>query len=326
MNKERYEPHKPMSKFIFTKTGCVIMIVVAVSCRNDSGETSASTPENNTVVNNERQQVEKFKSEQYMAYVTSKDGSRIAFEKSGTGPALIIVSGALSARTLYEGEPMLLVGMLSKHFTVYIYDRRGRGESTNEQPYAVQREIDDLESLIDHAGGRANLYGVSSGGALSLHAVGKLGAAKVPKLAIYEVPYGQGEETFDKQKQGVNERIKNGKPGDAAEFFLSQIGTPAEALEKMKSSPAWRTIEKIDFTLAYDYQVLGDGAIPRNVVKSITIPTLVMVGEKSMDFINATAEQLARLMPNAEHKTLKGQMHQPKAEVVAPVLIEFFNK
>jgi pimeloyl-ACP methyl ester carboxylesterase len=221
---------------------------------------------------------------------------------------------------------MLLVEMLSKHFTVYIYDRRGRGESTNEQPYAIEREIDDLESLIENAGGQAYLYGVSSGGALSLHATGKLGAAKVPKLAIFEAPYGQGKETFDKQKQGVNERIKNGKPGDAAEFFLSQIGTPAEALEKMKSSPAWRTIEKIDFTLAYDYQVLGDGAIPRNVVKSINIPTLVMVGEKGMDFMHATAEQLATLMPNAEYKTLKGQMHQPKAEAVAPVLIEFFNK
>jgi pimeloyl-ACP methyl ester carboxylesterase len=94
----------------------------------------------------------------------------------------------------------------------------------------------------------------------------------------------------------------------------------------MKSSPAWAIIEKIDFTLAYDYQVLGDGAIPRDVVKSITIPTLVLVGEKSMDFMHATGAQLARVMPSAQHKTLKGQMHQAKAEAVTPVLIEFFNK
>jgi pimeloyl-ACP methyl ester carboxylesterase len=312
-----------MSKFNFIKTVCAIMVVVTVSCRKESGETSASVPANDTVVNDKGQQAPKSKSEQHM--VTSKDGTKIAFEKSGTGPALIIVSGALSARALFEGEPRLLVETLSKHFTVYIYDRRGRGESTDEQPYAVQREIDDLESLIDNAGGRAYLYGVSSGGALSLHAAGKLGAAKVPKLAIYEVPYGQSKEVFDKQKQGVNERIKNGKPGDAAAFFLSEIGTPKEALEKMKSSPAWGTIEKIDFTLGYDYQVLGNGAIPRDVVKTITIPALVMAGEKSMDFINTTAKQLAGLMPNAEHKTLKGQMHQPKTEAVAPVLIEFFN-
>ena len=314
-----------MSKLNIIKTGCAIMIVVAVSCRKDSRETSASSTAR-AIVNDENRQAEKSKSEQPMAYVTSKDGTRIAFEKSGTGPALIIVSGALSARNLYEGEPMLLVKMLSKHFTVYIYDRRGRGESTDKQPYAVQREIDDLESLINHAGGRAYLYGVSSGAALSLHTAAKLGGAKVMKLAIFEPPYGQSKETFDKQKKGVNERIKNGKPGDAAAFFLSEIGTPAEALAKMKSSPAWRTIEKIDFTLGYDYQVLGTGEIPHDAVKTITIPTLALVGEKSMDFMHATARQLAMLMPGVEHKTLKGQMHQPKAEAVAPVLIEFFNK
>jgi pimeloyl-ACP methyl ester carboxylesterase len=315
-----------MSKFSFIKTGFAIMMVIAVSCRKDSRETTASAPTNDTVVNDKRQQVQKSKSEEDMAYVTSEDGTKIAFEKSGTGPALIIVSGALSARSLYEGEPNLLVEMLSKYFTVYIYDRRGRGESTDEQPYAVQREIEDLESLIDTAGGRVYLYGVSSGAALSLHATGKLGAAKVEKLAIFEPPYGQGKEVFDRQKQGVNERIKNGKPGDAAAFFLSAIGTPPEALEKIKTSPAWRTIEKIDFTLGYDYQILGDGAIPRDLVKTITIPTLVMVGEKSMDFMHATAEQLAKLMPSSEHKKLEGQMHQPKAEAVAPVIIEFFKK
>lgn len=301
------------------------MAVIAVSCRKDSGETTAYATTSDTVANDKRQQAQQPKSEKYMAYVTSKDATKIAFEKRGTGPALIIVSGALSARSLFEGEPRLLVETLSKHFTVYIYDRRGRGESTDEQPYAVQREIDDLESLIDNAGGQAYLYGVSSGGALSLQATGKLGAAKIPKLAIFEVPYGQAKQVFEKQKQGVNERIKNGKPGDAAAFFLSEIGTPREALEQMKSGPAWKTIEKIDFTLGYDYQVLGDGAIPGDVVKTISIPTLIMVGEKSMEFMHTTGGELARLIPNSEHRILKGQMHQPKAEAVAPVLIEFFN-
>lgn len=323
MLKERYNS---MSRGNFIMTGCAIMAVIIVSCRIDSRETSTPTPASDTVVVDERQQAQESESKRNMAYVTSKDGTKIAFEKSGTGPALIIVSGALSERSLFEGEPRLLVDMLSKHFTVYFYDRRGRGESTDEQPYTVHREVEDLESLIDNAGGRAYLYGVSSGGALSLYAAGRLGAAKVPKLAIYEAPYGQSKEAFDKQKQGVNERIKTGKPGDAAEFFLAQIGTPAEALEKMKSSPVWRTFEKIDFTLGYDYQVLGDGTIPLDVVKKITIPTLVMVGEKSLGFMHDTAGELARLMPNTEHKSLKGQMHQAKAEAVAPVLTEFFNK
>jgi pimeloyl-ACP methyl ester carboxylesterase len=307
------------------KTVCAILLMTAVSCRKNSGEASVTATTNDTVVNDESGNASESKSE-HMTQVTSKDGTKIAFEKSGTGPALIIVSGALSARSLFEGEPRLLVETLSKHFTVYIYDRRGRGDSTDEQPYDVEREIEDLESLIQETGGQAYLYGVSSGGALSLRAAAKLGAGKVQILAIFEVPYGQGKEVFDKQKEGVNERIKNGKPGDAAAFFLSQIGTPREALQKMKSSPAWRTFENIDFTLNYDYQVLGDGAIPRDIVKTITIPTLVMVGEKGMEFMHATAEQLATLIPNAEYKTLKGQMHQPKAEVVAPALSAFFNK
>jgi len=302
------------------------LMVISVSCRNESKESSDSTAAKDTVVNDEIRQAEKNKSEQPMAYVTSKDGTKIAFEKSGTGPALIIVSGALSARSLFVGEPRLLVEMLSKHFTIYIYDRRGRGESTDEQPYTVQREIEDLESLIDNAaGGQAYIYGVSSGGALSLQAAATLGSAKVLKLAIFEPPYGQGKQAFEKQKQGVNERITTGKPGDAAAFFFSEIGTPAEAIEKIKSSPAWKTIETIDFTLNYDYQVLGYGSIPRDVAKTIHIPTLVLNGEKSMGFMHTTAEQLAALIPHAQHKTLKDQMHQPKAEVVAPVLMEFFE-
>lgn len=282
-------------------------------------------PTTDTTINNESQKNHKSQAEQHMTYVTSKDGTRIAYEKSGAGPALIIVSGALSERSLFVGEPKLLVEMLAKHFTVYIYDRRGRGESTDQQPYSVQREIEDLESLIESAaGGKTYLYGVSSGGALSLHAAKQLGPSKVLKLAVFEPPYGQGKQAFDKQKQGVNERIRTGKPGDAAAFFLSEIGTPKEALEKMKSSPAWKTFERIDFTLDYDYQVLGDGAIPEDV-KTITIPTLVMDGEKSMEFMHATAQQLATLIPNAQHKTLKGQMHQAKADLVSPLLIDFFK-
>jgi hypothetical protein len=158
-----------------------------------------------------------------------------------------------------------------------------------------------------------------------LQAAVKLGATKVPKLAIFEPPYGQEKKAFDRQKQGVNDLVKKGAPGDAAAFFMSEIGTPPEAIESMKSSPRWETIKKIDFTLAYDYKVLGDGAIPPAVVKAIAVPTLVMDGEKSLDFMHATAEQIAKLIPRAQHKTLKGQMHQAKAEVVAPLLIEFFN-
>ena len=258
-----------------------------------------------------------------MTSVTSRDGTRIAFEKSGNGPALIIVNGALSHRKLY-GDTALLQ-MLGQHFTTYTYDRRGRGESSDVQPYAVAREIEDIEALITNAGGQAYLYGVSSGAALALRAAATLGPAKVPKLAMYEPPYGPESEEFEQQKQQVNQIITSGQPGEAAAFFLEAIGTPPEALEGMKSSPEWEEIKKIDFTLAYDFEVLGNGMVPADITRAITIPTLVMDGEKSMDFMHATADQLAKHIPSAERKTLTGQTHQAAAGAVGPVLIAFLN-
>lgn len=255
--------------------------------------------------------------------VTSRDGTRIAFDKTGSGPALIVVSGALSQRSLLAGEP--LIPTLAEHFTVYIYDRRGRGESTDVKPYAVEREIEDIDALVTDAGGSAYLYGVSSGAALSLQTAAKLGPAKVTKVAIYDAPYGQEKQAFAKQKDGVNERVRTGKPGDAAEFFLSSIGTPPEALEGMKRSPAWEAMKKMDFTLAYDYEVLGDGAVPEDVVKTIRVPALVMTGGNSMDFMQSAADRIAALIPDAQRKTLEGQAHQAAAEVVVPVLVEFFT-
>ena len=253
---------------------------------------------------------------------TSKDGTQIAFEKSGSGPAVIIVSGALSHRALYGDQP--IVAKLAEHFTVYIYDRRGRGESTDVQPYAVEREIEDIEALINDAGGSASLYGVSSGAALALQAAAKLGPTKVPKLAIYEPPYGQEKQAFATQKQRISELVRTGQPGDAAEYFLSAIGTPPEALDGMKRSPEWEAMKKMDFTLAYDYAVLGDGAVPEDVAKAIRVPTLVMNGGKSMPFMQPTADRIAALIPQAQRKTLEGQTHQVAADVMVPVLVEFF--
>ena len=257
-----------------------------------------------------------------MTRVPSRDGTLIAFTKGGKGPALVIVSGALSQRSLVGDT--LLVPRLMEHFTVYTYDRRGRGESGDTKPYAVDREIEDIGALIDHAGGSAYVFGVSSGAALSLQAAAKLGAAKVSKLALYDAPYGQRPSDFATQKDSVRKLVRTGQPGDAAAFFLSAIGTPPKVLEGMKSSPDWEAIKKIDFTLAYDYDVLGDGQVPEGVVKAITVPTLVMNGEKSMDFMHATAARIASLIPNARHTTIKGQAHGVTADATVPVLTEFF--
>ena len=255
------------------------------------------------------------------AFAESQDGTKLAFEKVGKGPALVIVGGALSQRD--GGKP--IASKLSEHFTVYVYDRRGRGQSSNTQPYAVEREIEDLNAVIDQAGGNAYVYAVSSGAALALQAAAKLGPAKVTKLAVYEPPYGQDPKEFDEQKARLNQLVRTGKPGDAAEYFFKAIGTPPPALEDMKSSPAWAGFKKIDFTLAYDYEVLGNGNIPGSV-KQLTIPTLVLDGEKTLPFIHPTADRLAQLIPNAERKTIPGQSHQAAPEVVAPLLTEFFNE
>lgn len=253
-----------------------------------------------------------------VAFAASSDGTRIAFERAGNGPALVIVGGALSDRK--GGKP--LVGKLRDRFTVYTYDRRGRGESSDTKPYSVDREVEDLGALIEQAGGKAHVYGVSSGAALALQAAAKLGPEKVPKLALYEPPYGQDVRDFNAQKDRVKELVQTGKPGDAAAFFFSAIGTPPQVIEDMKRSPNWEGIRKIDFTLAYDYAVLGNGTVPQTV-QWISVPTLVMDGEKSMGFIRPSADRLADLIPKSQRKTIKGQTHQAAPEAVAPLLIEF---
>lgn len=253
-------------------------------------------------------------------FARSQDGTLIAFERQGSGPALVIVSGALADR--HGGKP--LAGKLSHRFTVYTYDRRGRGESGDTKPYAVDREIEDLGALIEQAGQKAYLYGVSSGAALALQAAAKLGSTRVPKLAVYDAHYGQGEADFRKQKERINQLVQTGKRGDAAAFFFSAIGTPPQVLEDMKRSPEWQGISKMDFTLAYDYAVLGSGSVPDSV-KQIAVPTLVMNGEKSLPFMSATAQHIAELIPNARHKTLQGQTHQAAPDLVAPLLTEFFG-
>lgn len=253
----------------------------------------------------------------------SKDGTVIAFTSSGNGAPVIIVSGALSSRAQSAGLP--LVSKLAEHFTVYIYDRRGRGESGDTKPYAVEREVEDLDALIQHAGGSVYVLGVSSGAALSLRAASKLGPSKITKLAVYEPPYGQKPEDFAKQKTSIYGFIRYGEPGGAALAFLRSIGLPEESIEGMKKSPAWEVMKSIDHTLAYDYEVLGNGQIPKETVKQISIPTLIMDGEKSLDFMHATADKLASLIPNSQRTTFAGQSHQIDADALVPCLIEFLG-
>ncbi len=258
--------------------------------------------------------------------VTSKDGTVIAFDKTGSGPAVILVSGATMARMAWTE----LAKLLSPHFTVYAYDRRGRGDSTDTQPFALEREIEDIEALIEVAGGSAYVYGISSGGALALEAAARLGR-KVKKLALYEVPYDndpKAKAQWRQYRQNLDKAVTEGRNGDAVKLFMELVGVPPQAINGMEQSPMWAGLEKVAPTLPYDAAAMGpDREPPLERAAMVVAPTLVMDGEASIQFIpfmNATAEALTKAIPHAQHKTLPSQGHDVDSGVLAPVLIEFF--
>lgn len=263
-----------------------------------------------------------------MLTTKSNDGTTIAYEKIGSGSNLILVTGALAHRTA-DGV-VSLASELSKNFTVFYYDRRGRGDSTDTKPYNVKKEIQDIEALVNEAGGSAFLFGSSSGGALTLLAGENLGSKKIMKIAVYEPPFGSdtsdNKQQYAKTKSTVKHLVENGKTGDAVSVFFESIGLTPEELKGIKESPVWKDMERVGHTLVYDYEVLGDGTIPVNIIKKVDVPTQIIVGEKSFDFMHTTADALTKIIAGASQTTLKGQSHQASPKVLAPVLVEFFNQ
>jgi pimeloyl-ACP methyl ester carboxylesterase len=262
-----------------------------------------------------------------MRVVTSKDGTKIAHERSGKGPPVIIVNGALTTRS----GAAELAQLLASSFTVYSYDRRGRGDSADAKTYVVEREIEDLEALIDEAGGSAYVYGGSSGASLAIEAAAKLGG-EIKKLALFEAPYDESEGAADKWKRfriELGERLAADRRGDAVALFLKLVGVPDETLAGMKASPAWPGMEAIAPTIAYDSAVVGDDrSVPVERAAKIQAATLVMDGGASvetMPFMRVTADKLAKAIPNARRRTIEGQGHDVSAKVMAPILIEFFS-
>lgn len=269
--------------------------------------------------------LEKTHKEQDMAQVISQDGTRIVYDQVGEGPAVVLVEGATATRSSFAE----LAGLLASNFTVYYYDRRGRGDSSDTLPYSVEKEIEDIEALIDAAGGAASLYGISSGGALALQAASEL-ENKVKKLAIYEVPYDESETGQAKWKEyetTLHAALRAGKNGDAVTAFMKVVDVPDEMLAGMKQSPFWPELEKVAPTLAYDAACLGDRRIPTETAKRLTVPTLVMDGGGSLQMypnMRTSAEKLAKLIPNVEWQTLEGQTHDVNPKVLAAVLEKFF--
>ena len=259
-----------------------------------------------------------------MKSLTSKDGTPIAYDQMGQGPAVILVCGGSVDRS--SNAP--LAEQLAHDFTVYNYDRRGRGDSGDKPPYAIQREIEDIEAMIDAAGGSAFLYGISSGAVLALDAARAL-PTKVKKLAIYEPPYiieGTRPKPPADTARIYTEFVESGRRGDAAEYFMAKVvGMPPEFVAQARSSPWWPAQEALAHTLAYDATIMGDYSLPTEHAASVTTPTLVIAGGASWDWMRATAQALADSLPAGQYRTLEGQRHDVAADALAPVLEEFFN-
>jgi pimeloyl-ACP methyl ester carboxylesterase len=258
-----------------------------------------------------------------MRKVTSKDGTPLAFDRLGDGPPVILVCGGSTDRT--ANAP--LAALLASHFTVFNYDRRGRGDSGDTAPYAVEREVEDLDALITAAGGSASVYGTSSGAALALEAAAR--GLAIKKLALWEPPFIVNDShprPPANQAAHYNELVAAGRRGDAVEYFMTKVvGLPAEFVAQARTAPWWPAQEALAHTLAYDATIMGDYALPTERVASVTAPTLVLAGGASQAWIRDTARVLADILSNAQHRILEGQTHDVAPEALAPVLEEFFE-
>ncbi len=265
--------------------------------------------------------------EAVMEKVLSKDGASIAYDRIGQGPALILIGGALSTRAAANA----ISARLAPHFTVFAVDRRGRGDSSDHAPYSVRREVEDIAALVEAAGGTAYLFGHSSGAVLTLEAADQIPA--ITKLAVYEPPFILENSRPPVPPDYVAHLVqlyKTGKPGEAVEYFwTAALRLPPEQVAHMKDSPMWPGMVAIERTLVYDGMIM-DGTMDGEPLEEgrwahITIPTLIMDGGSSPTFMHAGADALARLLPNAQRRTLAGQGHGAADDVLAPVLIEFFK-
>lgn len=265
-----------------------------------------------------------------MNTVVSKDGTEIAYTKPGDGPAVIIVGGGLDDGS--ENAP--LASELSKRFTVYNYARRGRAGSGDAQPYALEREIEDIDALIAEAGDSVFLFGISSGGALALEATAA--GLAVKKLAVYEVPYSIDADAagrWQKYVAELNVILADDRRDDALELFMRLAGSSDDDINGAKNSPMWPGLKTIAHTLAYDAACLGDGLPPTDRLASITQPTLVATGSVidphmgglQPGFFDEAADMVADSIPQGKRKVIEGQSHQVDPVILAQVLRDFFK-
>ena len=259
-----------------------------------------------------------------MNKVTSKDGTKIAYNQIGSGSPLIIIDGAFCSSLFWlsvEGAPLL-----ATNFTVISYDRRGRNESDDTKPYAIERELEDLDALIQMAGGSSYVFGYSSGAALAF--IATAAGLNIKKLALYDPPYATEENpsTHPDADKILITMIAEGNLSEAIEYFLQDLsGVPSLVVNEMKSSPFWKTAITMAHTLPYEATIMGNCSIPVEKAASIKIPTLVSGGGKTDPQSQQAVKELAEAIPGSTLKILESQDHQVSMKVLAPVLVDFFN-
>ena len=259
--------------------------------------------------------------------VRSKDGTAIAFDRIGHGAAVILIDGALCYRGI--GQSGKLANLMAQHFTVFTYDRRGRGASGDTAPYAVEREVEDIEALLSEAGGTAFVWGTSSGAVLALEAANRLKGLK--KLALYEPPLivDDSRSTTEYHWVWIGEAIATDRRSDAVRIFLESVGLPSFFIALMRLMPMWSKLKAIAHTLPYDGAIVRDNQrgkpLPSGRWASITVPALVMDGGNSPAWMRHGNKSLARVLPNAQYRSLEGQTHMLNPKVHAPLLVEFFK-
>lgn len=257
--------------------------------------------------------------------VVSRDGTKIAVDRYGSGPAIVLAGGAFSDRRAVAAHAQAL----APHFTVYAYDRRGRGGSGDTPPYAPAREIEDLAAVLAAAGGPACVFGHSSGAGLAVLAAAE--GVPISKLALYEPPYmvdkGDHLPPADLAAR-MTELSSSGRRGEAVEFWMKvTVRLPDEAIAQMRQSPAWPALEAVVHTAAYDASIMADqergDPLPAAWATQVTVPTLIMDGENSPAWMHHAMESLAGLLPNTQRHTFPNADHSVPPAALAPVLRTF---
>lgn len=252
-----------------------------------------------------------------MERIRSTDGTELAFERSGDGPPLVLVVGAFNDRSSMSS----LATGLEVAFTVFRYDRRGRGDSGNTLPYAVEREVEDLAAVIAATGEPAFVFGHSSGAALAIETAAS--GAPIRSLALYEPPYTRGPSTaFAEHLENL---VSEGRASEVAAAFLELVGTPPAVVAQMQGAPYWAHMEAFAPTLSYDIRLSNGGAPPLERLARVPAPVLALAGADSPAWAQEGARAIAAAVPGGQARVLQGQSHNVADDALIPVLKEFFK-